>query len=397
MNTRQLSDDGSVAALDLASVAEYLRVAGWSMVDRDDRTSLWRAASADDAAPLEIVLPVEQAVGDYADRVGAAVRTLAFSEHRLPEEVSSDISFGGADTVAVRLTPDTPSGEAPLSLAQSAVSALYSFVVGSATAIEIHDLVLPSHRPAWAESYASNARLSTRPGSFVLNLALPLAAELGQERQAGEVAEQTMFALPPQPLGRRVSARMMRAAEAARQLADAVSAGDRPLRAFGEDPVRPAANATELAALKALGGPEYDVYQLRFTQSPLVGQHSDPVTLRITPGQQRILGEAADFLRTRQPRSGVTIQGLVVRLHRSGAFGPGDVVIEGIDDDSGTTRRYRMELAESDYNDAVRAHRTGLKVSVTGDREERGTHLHLRRLASFSVIPGLDYEDGAGV
>jgi len=89
----------------------------------------------------------------------------------------------------------------------------------------------------------------------------------------------------------------------------------------------------------------------------------------------------------------VTVQGLVVRLHRSGAFGPGDVVIEGIDDDSGATRRYRLELTEEDYHDAVRAHRNGLKVSVTGDREERGTHLHLRRLASFSVIPGLDYEE----
>ncbi|MGH3402942.1 MAG: hypothetical protein ACRDRJ_10645 [Streptosporangiaceae bacterium] len=282
-----------MAEPDLEAVADYLRVAGWSMVDRDDRTSLWRAASAEDAAPLEIVLPVKQTVEDYADRVDAAVRALAFSEHRLPEEASSDISFGGADTVAVRLTPDAPSGEAPLSLAQSAVSALYTFVVGSAAAIEIHDLVLPSHRPAWAESYASKARLSTRPGSFVLNLALPLAAELGQQRPAAV------------PLGRRVSARMIRAAESARQLAEAVSAGDRPLRAFGEDPARPAANATELAALKALGGPDDDVYQLRFAQSPLVGQRRDPVTLRITPRQQRILGEAADYLRTRQPRSGV--------------------------------------------------------------------------------------------
>jgi hypothetical protein len=186
---------------------------------------------------------------------------------------------------------------------------------------------------------------------------------------------------------------MLKSAQAAQKLADQVSAGDRPLRAFGEDPGRPAANATELAALKALGGPDYDLYQLRFTQSPLIGQATEPVVLRITPGQQRILGEAADFLRTRQPRAGVTVQGLVVRLHRSGAFGPGQVVIEGIDDDSGATRRYRLELTEEDYHDAVRAHRNGLQVSVTGDREERGTHLHLRRLTSFSVIPGLDYEE----
>jgi hypothetical protein len=389
-----LSDDDVMAVPDLRAVADYLRVAGWSLEDQDARTSLWRAASSRDAEPLEIVLPVRQEVGDYTDRIDAALRTLAFAERRLPEEVKSDISFGGADTVAVRLTPDAPPGEAPLSLAHSAVSALHNFVVGSAAAIEIHELVLPSHRPPWAESYASRVRLSTHRGSFVLSLALPLVADIGNEGLADQDAgDQAMFKLPPQPFGRRVSNRMLRSAQAARQLADEVSAGDRPLRAFGEDPIRPAANATELAALKALGGPEYGLYQLRFTQSPLAGQQSEPVTLRITPGQQRILGEAADFLRTRQPRAGVTVQGLVVRLHRSSAFGPGDVVIEGIDDDSGTTRRYRLELAEDDYNDAVRAHRNGLQVSVTGDREERGTHLHLRRLTSFSVIPGLDYED----
>lgn len=234
--------------------------------------------------------------------------------------------------------------------------------------------------------------------SFILSLALPLVVDIGNERSADQATgEQVMFKLPHQPFGRRVSNRMLRSAQAAQKLADEVSAGDCPLRAFGEDPIRPAANATELAALKALGGPEYGLYQLRFTQSPLAQQQSEPVILRITPGQQRILGEAADFLRTRQPRSGVTVQGLVVRLHRSGALGPGDVVIEGIDDDSGSTRRYRLELTEDDYNDAVRAHRNGLKVSVTGDREERGTHLYLRRLTTFSVIPGLDYEDEDGL
>jgi hypothetical protein len=394
MTEPRLSDDDVMAVPDLRAVAEYLGAAGWSLEDQDARTSLWRGPAPTDAGSLEIVLPVRQEVDDYTDRIEAALRTLGFAEQRLPEEIISDISFGGADTVSVRLTPDAPPGEAPLSLAHTAVSALHSFVVGSAAAIEIHELVLPSHRPSWAESYATKVRLSTHPGSFILNLALPLIVDIDNQGSSDQGAgEQLAFKLPPQPFGRRVSNRMLRAAQAARQLADEVSVGDRPLRAFGEDPIRPSANATELAALKALGGPEYGLYQLRFTQSPLAGRPSGPVTLRITPGQQRILGEAADFLRTRQPRAGVTVQGLVVRLHRSGVFGPGEVVIAGIDDDSGTTRRYRLELAEDDYNDAVRAHRNGLQVSVTGDREERGTHLHLRRITSFSVLPGFDYED----
>jgi hypothetical protein len=102
-----------------------------SLDDQDAGTSLWRAVSPQHAESLEIVLPVRQEVTDYTDRIDAALRTLAFAEQRLPEEIKSDIAFGGADTVAVRMTPDAPPGEAPLSLAHSAVSALHNFVVGS--------------------------------------------------------------------------------------------------------------------------------------------------------------------------------------------------------------------------------------------------------------------------
>lgn len=395
----QMSDDVIMTVPDLRAMENYLRVSGWSLEDRDARTSLWRARQReegllDDPEPLVVVLPARRDVNDYAYVVDAAIKTIACAERRSPEEIRSDVSFGGADTVAVRLTPDAPSGEAPLAVVRSAVTALHEFVVGSAAAIEIRELVLPSHRPTWAESYAGSVRLSTQPGSFVLSLAMPLVVDLGNDAARDQdTGEQLSLDLPPQPFGRRVSGRMLKAAQAAQQLAEDVSAGHQPLRVFGETSAWPTVNATELAALKALGGPEYGLYQLRFTQSPMAGRHAEPVTLRVTPGQQRILGEAADFLRTRQPRAGVTVQGLVVRLHRSGKFGPGEVVVEGIDDDSGATRRYRMELAADDYNDAVRAHRNGLQVSATGDREERGTHLHMRRLTSFSVIPGLEYEN----
>ena len=250
MNAMRMSDDGIMDVPDLLAFEDYLRVAGWSLQDRDARTSLWRPEAVEPSESLVVVLPVTQDVRDYAEVVDAAIRTVAFAERRLPEEIRSDISFGGADTVAVRLTPEAPSGEAPLTLARQAVSALHEFVVGSAAAIEIHDLVLPSHRPQWAESYANRVRLSTRPGSFVLSLALPLVVDLG-DAAAGDAAadKQMMFDLPPQPFGRRVSTRMLNAAQSAQRLADEVNAGALPLRAFGADPLHPAVNATELAAL----------------------------------------------------------------------------------------------------------------------------------------------------
>lgn len=170
MKVTRVSHDDTMGVPDLRAVEGYLRVAGWSLEDRDARTSLWRTESPDVSEPLVVVLPAHQDVRDYPDVVDAAIRTLAFAERRLPEEIRSDISFGGADTVAVRLTPDAPSGEAPLTLVRQAVTALNDFVVGSAAAIEIHELVLPSHRPLWAESYASRVRLSTHPGSLCSTL-----------------------------------------------------------------------------------------------------------------------------------------------------------------------------------------------------------------------------------
>lgn len=383
-------DDGTVTVPQLPALAEYLHLAGWAVEDDDRRTSVWRPQVPNPGKKLQVVLPVTQDVEDWPERALEALRTLAYAERRLPEEIAEDISYGGSDNVAVRLTPDAPPGQAPLSLASSAVSALHSYVVASASALEIPDLVLPSHRPPWAESYASKVRFGTHSGSFILSLALPLVAEI--DTAPIESDHETLFTMPPQPLGRRVTNRMLGAAQKSQELADQVAVGRRTVSAFGDAANgRAAANSTELAALKALGGSESFTYQIRFVQSPLAGNRSEPINLRITPDQQQILGAAADFLRTRQPRTDVTVHGLVVRLYRSRALGPGEIVIEGFDDESGSLRRWRTELNETDYNEAVRAHQSGLQVSVTGDREEHGTHLQLRRLSSFLVIPGLDY------
>jgi hypothetical protein len=114
------------------------------------------------------------------------------------------------------------------------------------------------------------------------------------------------------------------------------------------------------------------------------------MVLAITPAEQRIIGDAADFLRTKQPRSDVTVMGLVVRLFRTSAYGRGEIVIQGADDDFGTERRYRVELGEDHYNEAVRAHREGLQVVATGDVDIRGTRRSLNRLRSFAILPGLE-------
>ena len=149
-------------------------------------------------------------------------------------------------------------------------------------------------------------------------------------------------------------------------------------------------NATELEALSGLGGSERSPYRLRFAQTPLAPSPRDAIVLQITPGQQRIMADAAVFLRTEQPRPDVTVEGVVVRLSRDHIHGPGTVVVEGVADDSGALRRFYLELADRDYREALRAHSEGLRVVARGDLATRGSYKWLRPARSFAIIPGLE-------
>lgn len=397
-------DYGRLRPPSLGALKEYLSNSGWAMVDEDSRTSMWRPGRSF-AEELVVVLPLREDIQDYNERIYEALRTVAYVERRSINEISSDISYGAADTVSVRLVPDAPPGEAPLSLAYSALAALRFYVIGSGSALDNHALVLPTRRPLRAESYVSKVRFATQPGSFILTLALPLVEafdeippvsgdndELEAEQGTRESVQEPMFEVPPQPFGRRIMNRMAAVARNAQLLADAVGAGNEPLRAFGT-PGRETPNATELEALSGLGGPERNPYRLRFAQTPLAPRSRDAILLQITPGQQRIMAEAAVYLRTEQPRSDVTVEGVVVRLSRDHNYGPGVVVIEGVADDSGTARRYYLELVEKEYKEAIRAHSLGLRVAARGDLDTRGSYKWLRPARSFAVIPGLEYEE----
>jgi hypothetical protein len=388
----RMRDDSSMPTPDLQSLRSYLGQSGWQQIDDDQRTSLWRLGENN----VDVVLPAVQAVTDYADLVGEALRALSYVERRLPSEIVADMTFGGADTLAVRLTPEAPPGEAPLELACAAVEGLRNLVVASAAALLTDALVLPQRRPARAEAYAQQVRLSTQSGSFILSLALPLRDTFAEPSSRGVDDEALLVRssdLPSSdPFGRRVTNRLATTALAAAELADSVNAGTRPISAFGETR-RQAPNATELAALASLGGPDRELYELRIARSPLAGVREAPTRAAISPGQQRVFAEASDYLRTKQPRSGVTVAGLVVRLARSRTLGPGEVVIHGVDDDSGSSRRFHVELTEEDYGRAVEAHRQGWQVYARGDLEVRGTRLSLRSLSTFGVVPSLDEDE----
>jgi hypothetical protein len=367
--------------VNLPDLLAYLGAAGWAPESVDDpRSSVWHLDTPD-RGDLVIALPRNEAARDVDEQVREALATLAFAEHRSPREVTTDLQAGGADSVSVRLLPDSTPGRAPLALAQAAISALRLFVVGAAAGLTTESLVLGSRRPARAETFAATAQLATIPGSFILDLALPLG-------DAESTPQDTLIDLRPQPFGRRVAARMKQTAERALLKAQQITEGQAAFADFAV-PNLGLGNATELDALARLGGDQLS-YQLRFTQSALAPGRDAARLYTATRTQQEVLAEASEYLRQNLPREGVTVEGLVVRLFREGALGPGEVTLQAILDDSGREKRCRVSLAESDYDEALRAHTEGRRVRATGDIAMSGTRLRLERLTSFEVMPSLD-------
>jgi hypothetical protein len=389
----------SLRSPNLNTFTEYLRSSGWILADEDNRTSLWRPVDGDDKS---LVLPVDQSVTDYKDRVYEALRLLAYVEHRSLNEVASDIVSGPADNVIVRLTPDAPSGQAPLALAHEAISALRSYVIGSGAALNDSSLVLPARRSRQVESYAGETRLSTFPGSFILSLALPLMPDARNSEgdlqsslpgiEEDSRAQDEISDSSSQPFGRRVANRMAAVAMYAQRLAEEVNEGNDRLPSFAQAKAN-APNATELEALSGLGGPDRNPYEVRFSQSPLASQRKSPFTLRVTPGQQRVMADAAEYLRTTQSHPNITAEGLVVSLSRNNQYEPGLVTVRAVVDDSGKPRRFHMEVTAEDYNEALQAHTEGLPVVVRGDLETRGTWKWLRNPRGFAIVPDSRYDE----
>jgi hypothetical protein len=379
----------------LTQLRNYLVHAGWSQVDEDRRTTLWKPVAAELEESLGIVLPTSQESTDYESRILQALQVIAFSEKRAELEILEDIDTGGADGLSIRLEPRLAEGQAPLPLAWAALSAARALIAGAASALEVASLVLPPRRPQRAEAYLGQVRVATHPGSFVFDFALPLThaeeAEVEANQDDSSRSIPALIEFHGDPYGRRVTSRLIAVTKGATKLATDVGNGDEPMEAFAR-PKKWTPNATELDALAALGGPTKERYQIRFAQSRLAPNRIDPVVLSVTPAEQRTMEEASEFLRTTQPRNGVTLTGLVIRLSSPDLAGGGEVTIMGINDDSGVPRRFSLHLEHPHYLEAIRAHGKGLEVQVRGDLKMAGTRARVTSLSSFAVIEGLEDE-----
>ncbi|MFJ6214246.1 hypothetical protein ACIQGZ_13055 [Streptomyces sp. NPDC092296] len=315
------------------------------------------------------------------------LETLATVEDRSESQIVAEISRSDADVQYVRTRPGGDPGTMPIEDGVRAFESLQQWVLVNAVSAssDRHRLVQPSRKPAQALDFMRSVRLGpTLEGSYILTVYIPIPPLIGQMTlDAAGVG----FPGIEQPFQRRVSLSLRESTIQAVAAADEVIRLGRGMDSFTER-VAHGVNANLCEALSGLSSGSSDPVDIEFSWA--LSRPMEPTRpVVVTSNHVAVLREAAQELRAQTPAEDVRVVGAVVRLHREGSMGPGEVSIAGIveGDMNDKLRRVWFDLPEDSYGVATQAHERGATVSVTGTLARRGNRYVLQHPSDFYVIP----------
>ncbi|WP_158718338.1 MULTISPECIES: hypothetical protein [Streptomyces] len=382
MKMRDIEGFHFAQSSDPQRISLYLTSRGWHPHE-DIGGTIW---TANDNA-FEVFVPRHRSMRGYASYIQDLLTTLESAEGRSRARISLEISVSDADVQYIRTDPNTDPGTTPIEDGVRAFESLRQWVLSGAVSASSDQarLVQPARKPTAALDFMRTVRLGpTFEGSYILTVYIPVPPQIGQTEI--EVDHPQLRRLS-QPFQRRVSLKLREATIAAISAADDVIQRRVGMEAFTERADK-GVNANLCEALTGFTAQDAGEASIDFSWAlsrPV--EPTAPITLN--RDHASVLREAASELRAAAPEEDVTITGAVVRLHREGAIGPGEISIAGIVE-GGTNDRLRriwLELPESDYSVATRAHESGATVSVTGNLSKRGNRSVLRNPTNFSIRP----------
>jgi hypothetical protein len=369
-------------APDPQRISLYLTSHGWSPNDEAGGT-LW--LSHDEA--FQVFVPKSRKMRGYLKFIEDGLKTLSATEERSQDRISLEISTADADVQYVRIDPEVDPGTTPIDEGVRAFESLRQWVLSGAVSAssDLPRLVQPSRKPVQALDFMRTVRLGpTLEGSYVLTVYIPIPPLIGQTAIEMDDPRDNLLT---QPFERRVSLSLRQATQEALEAANDVIQRREGMDAFTRRASK-GVNANICEALAGFSSGTSREVAIDFSwalsrpvesSSPLYASHD----------QRTVLREAGRELRAQAPEEDVTVVGAIVRLHRDGAFGAGEVSVAGIVEggQNDRLRRVWLDLPEEDYSQATRAHESGATVSVTGSLVRRGTRYYLQSLSNFVVMP----------
>ncbi|MEU4177444.1 hypothetical protein [Streptomyces sp. NPDC026589] len=367
-------------ASDPQRISLYLTSRGWEAHEEAGGT-LWMAHDES----YEVFVPRYREMRGYASHIRRLLSTLATAEGRSEPQISLEISVSDADVQYVRTDPTGEPGTTPIDEGVKAFESLRQWVLSGAVAVSTDRirLVQPARKPAAALDFMRSVRLGpTFEGSYILTVYIPVPPRIGQTEIE---VDHPQVRLLSQPFERRVSLKLREATNAAVSAADDVIQRRVGIDAFKQRAEK-GVNANLCEALVGFSSPGSGEARIDFSWA--LSRPVEPAgPIGLNRDQVSVLREAAQELRAAAPEEDVTVAGAVVRLHREGSLGAGEISIAGIVEggNNDRLRRIWLDLTESDYSLATRAHDHGSTVAVTGSLVKRGNRYVLHNPVGFRV------------
>ena len=344
-----MSDDFGASALAETvtplGVHAYLAAHGWTRTGpyRVDRGEVYRRP--DDRET--VLVPASTRFADYRIRILQIAEIVGRTEDRRPSAVLADLSLADVDLIRVRLPRAHDDHSLALDAGVDLLAGSRKLLLAAACSAVRPQRQFRAGRHERASTYIACVRLGqTEPGSFVVNLRVPVSPLLAKP-------DQTHLFAPP--FERRANRTLVAGLRAAREATDLVNRGD-DIQAFDlRVPNGVSANLCTAAAelIDVGGGLEVSV-SWALTR-PASEEHDERrPTVTFQPPDAPVLLEAARILSDRQERVDERIEGYVSALARDQSEPAGRATIKAVID--GALTSVKVDFNPAEYSAITKAH-----------------------------------------
>jgi hypothetical protein len=365
-------DTDAIMALSPIAISAFARRIGWENRGRyRDHADLFFNKTLD----AETIFPRTSQLVDYASIVSNLLNVFSDQLGRDQEDIYQDLLTAEYDVFRIRALSAHDDGTIGIESGIDLIEQAKETMLAAACATASPQPVYRAGANKEASDFLSTVRLGqTQHGSYVVNLL----------NRVPPLLQQSMIQdWPPmadEPIERKVSRSLASALSALRKSAEEVIGGN-GLESF-ENYVQEGVSANICEALSRM------IQSVDTVELSLNWADTRPVPLvstifRFDDSDGVIFREAARKLREKRPRSNVTLYGVVNKLTRS--YDADDGLVTFKTNIDGQIQSVTAVLDQSNYNEAVSAHRSKYPVIVGGDLERVGSRWRLTS-ASIQVI-----------
>ena len=308
--TEDFAAAGGVAdTVTLRGVHAYLMAHGWTRTGRYriDRGDVYGRSESRET----VLVPASTRFADFPVRIRQLAEILARTEDRRPSAVLVDLSLAAVDLIRVRLPRAHDDHSLALDAGIELLSESRMLLLAAACSALRPQRRFRAGRHERASTYLAGVRLGqTEPGSFVVNLLVPVAPPLAEDPIRLTCSSPPSNAAP--------TGTLVTGLRAAREATDLVNRGD-GIQAFDQrvaDGV--SANLCTAAATLIDVGGGLEVSVSWALTRPANDEHDERrETVDFRPADAPVLHEAAQILSARQERVDEHIEGYVSALARA--------------------------------------------------------------------------------